>query len=145
MSLQEMELRGEIQREPATPGEVQRLLQAIERRLKDARNDTNSPETRMEQAYHAILNCALAALRANGLRPINGPGKHVYTLESLLDTLGVESSRQDYYQSLRDLRNKDIYTGAVHVSDRDVDEAINEAIWLQNQLLSWLDQRHDTT
>ena len=141
MSLQEMEFRSELDREPATTGEVQRLVQAIERRLKDARNKTNSPETRMEQAYHAILNCALAALRAEGYRPVNGPGKHVYTLESLLDTLGVESSRQDYYQSLRDLRNKDIYTGAVHVSDRDVTDAVEEATWLHNRLLGWLDQR----
>ena len=145
MSLQEMEFRGEIEREPATAGEVDRLLAAIERRLKDARNDTNSPETRMEQAYHAILNCALAALRSEGLRPANGPGKHVYTLESLLDTLGVESSRQGYYQSLRDLRNKDIYTGAVHVSDRDVTEAIDEAGWLRDRLLVWLDQRQTGT
>jgi len=64
-----MEFRRELEREPVTTGEVSRLVQAIERRLKDAKNETNSPETRMEQAYHAILNCALAALRAEGYRP----------------------------------------------------------------------------
>jgi uncharacterized protein (UPF0332 family) len=133
VSLEEMLLRGELKREPPTAGEVERLLAAIERRLRDAANSTNSPETRLEQAYHAILNCALAALRHQGLRPTNVLGKHVVVLESLLSTLGVEPRRHDYYQALRDLRNREIYTGAVHVSDRDVAEAIEEAPWLRER------------
>ena len=141
MSLEEMLLRGELKREPPTAGEVERLLAAIERRLRDAANSTNSPETRLEQAYHAILNCALAALRHQGLRPTNVLGKHVVVLESLLSTLGVEPRRHDYYQALRDLRNREIYTGAVHVSDRDVAEAIEEAAWLRVRLLERLRER----
>ena len=66
-----MLLRGELRQEPATSGEVERLLTAIIRRLEDAGNEANHPETRLEQAYHAILNCALAGLRANGLRKEN--------------------------------------------------------------------------
>jgi len=141
VSLEEMLLRGELKREPPTAGEVERLLAAIERRLRDAANSTNSPETRLEQAYHAILNCALAALRHQGLRPTNVLGKHVVVLESLLSTLGVEPRRHDYYQALRDLRNREIYTGAVHVSDRDVAEAIEEAAWLRVRLLERLRER----
>ncbi len=141
MSLEEMLLRGELRREPSAAGEVERLLAAIERRLKDAANSTNSPETRLEQAYHAILNCALAALRNQGLRPTNVLGKHVVVLESLLSTLGVELRRHDYYQTLRDLRNREIYEGAVHVSDRDVAEAIEEAAWLRERLLERLRER----
>jgi len=59
-------------------------------------------------------------------------------LESLLHTLGVEQKRVDYYQELRDLRNKDIYEGSIHVSEREVEEAIEEAVWLQEQLHEWL-------
>jgi len=116
-------------------------LSAIARRLEDARNLSIHPETRLEQAYHAILNCALVALRANNLRPVNGHGKHFYALESLLHTMGVEHKRVDYYQELRDLRNKDIYEGSIHVSEREVEEAIEEAVWLQELLREWVEER----
>lgn len=141
MSLEEMLLRNELERLESSAGEIDRLLSAIARRLEDARNPSIHPETRLEQAYHAILNCALVALRADNLRPVNGPGKHFYALESLLHTLGVEHKRVDHYQELRDLRNKDIYEGSIHVSQREVEEAIEEAVWLQEQLHEWLAQR----
>lgn len=103
MSLEEMILRGELVREPANREEIRRLLAAVDRRLDDARRVENHPETRMEQAYHAVLGCAtlalrLAALRLAGLRPTNILGKHQFVLESLKDTLAVEGRRVDYYQ-----------------------------------------------
>lgn len=137
-----MLLRDELRREPATSGETQRLLDAITRRLDDASNTSIHPETRLEQAYHAILNSALAALRASGLRPSTGPGHHIIILESLLDTIRIDPSLGDYFQTLRDLRNKDIYTGSVHVSPRQADEAVEEAVALQKRLLEWIGDRH---
>jgi uncharacterized protein (UPF0332 family) len=141
MSLEEMVLRGELRRELANPGEIRQLLAGIARRLDDARRVENHPETRIEQAYHATLGCALAALRAEGLRSTNVLGKHQFVLESLGDTLEVESKRIDYYQRLRSLRNKEMYEGAVHVSPRDVTEAIEEAVWLFERLQHWLESR----
>ena len=138
-----MLLRDELRREPATSGEIQRLLDAITRRLEDANNDSIHPETRLEQAYHAILNCALVALRTSGLRPSTGPGHHVVILESLLDTISIEPSLGDYFQTLRDLRNKDIYTGGTHVSTEQVDEAIEQAGKLAEQLRAWLEAQSE--
>jgi len=143
VSLENMLMRDELRREPATSGEIQRLLDAITRRLEDANNDSIHPETRLEQAYHAILNCALVALRTSGLRPSTGPGHHVVILESLLDTIGIEPSLGDYFQTLRDLRNKDIYTGGTHVSTEQVDEAIEEAANLAEQLRAWLEAQSE--
>jgi uncharacterized protein (UPF0332 family) len=140
MSLEEMVLRAELRRELANPGEIRQLLAGIARRLDDARRVENHPETRIEQAYHAILSCALAALRAEGLRSTNVLGKHQFVLESLGDTLEVESKRIDYYQRLRSLRNKETYEGAVHVSPRDVTEATEEAVWLSERLVRWLER-----
>ena len=139
MSLEDMLLRNELRREPATSGEIQRLLDAITRRLEDASNDSIHPETRMEQAYHAILNCALVALRTSGLRPSIGPGHHVVILDSLLETVGIDPSLGDYFQTLRDLRNKDIYTGGVHVAPQHADEAVEEAGKLAERLRAWLE------
>ena len=141
MSLAEMLLRDELRREPATSGEVERLVTAIARRLEDAGNEANHPETRLEQAYHAILNCALVGLRTNGLRPTDRPGHHVVALESLIDTLGIPHDRVDYYQTLRDLRNKDLYTGGIHVTVCQAEEAIEEAQALRSEMERWLGER----
>ncbi len=141
MSLAEMLLRDEVRREPEAPGEVTRLLGAVGRRLEDAGNEANHPETRLLQAYHAILNCALVGLRVNGLRPTDRRGHHVVALESLSDTLGISDDRVDYFQMLRNLRNKDLYTGGIHVTVRQAEEAIGEAQTLRTELERWLGER----
>lgn len=136
-----MLLRDELRREPETSGEIGRLLDAIDRRLDDAGNESNHPETRLEQAYHAILTCALAGLRVHGLRPTDRRGHHVVALESLSETLGISNDRVDYFQTLRDLRNKDLYTGGIQVPARQAEEAIAEAQALRSELVQWLGKR----
>ena len=144
MSLEEMILRDELRREPATSGEIGRLMDAAMRRLEDAANTSIHPETRLEQAYHAILNCALIALRAENLRVGNAPGKHRYALESLQHTLGTAPDLIAYFQQLRDLRHRDIYEGSIHVSEREAEDAVGAATQLLDQLRSWLDARAET-
>ena len=141
MSLEEMILRDELRREPPTSGEIGRLIVAASRRLTDARSESIHPETRLEQAYHTILNCALIALRAEGLRVANAPGKHRHAIETLEHTLGIPFNEVSYYQQLRDLRHRDIYEGAAHVSLRDAEEAVESAAGLLGLLLPWLEAR----
>jgi len=124
VSLEEMLLRSELKREKAVPGEIERMLRAVERRLQDAEHAGIHPETRLEQAYHVILGCALIALRSNELRLVNRPGHHIVALDSLADTIGLSPARIDYFQTLRELRNKDLYTGGTHVSDAQAVEAV---------------------
>jgi len=143
VSLEEMILRDELRREDATPGEVDRLLAAVARRLDDAGNTVNHPETRLEQAYNAILNCALVGLRFHGLRLTDRPGHHVVVLESPADTLGIEHDRVDYFQTLRNLRNKGQYTGAIHITVRQAEEAIEEANALRGELEQCLKKHED--
>ncbi len=138
MSLEELVFRNEIAREPLGPGEIDRLLATVDRRLEDASHASLHPETRLEQAYHAILGCAVIGLRAHGLRPVDRPGHHVVALESLADTLGITLDRIDYFQTLRDLRNKDIYTGSSHVSAGQANEAVEEAHRLAGDVKTWL-------
>jgi len=145
VSLEEMLLRGELVREPARPGETRRLIAAATRRLEDAANTSIHPETRLEQAYHAILNCALAALRAENLRAVNGPGKHRFVLESLEDTLGTPPDLIAYFQQLRDLRHRDIYEGSIHVSESEAEDAVTEASELLEHLRTWLEARADAS
>jgi len=62
-------------------------------------------------------------------------------LESLADTLALLSDRIDYFQTLRDLRNKDLYTGGTHISDDQAVEAVEEARKLVEDLGVWLTQQ----
>jgi len=142
MSLDDMVRRGELGRLPCTVGEIPALLKTINRRIEDAANPSNHPETRLEQAYTAILNCALAALRAEGARPARGPRQHVHVLESLRSTVGVEAERLGYYQTLRSLRHRGLYEGLTDVSPSQAEEAVEEARWLQDRLEAWLADRH---
>jgi hypothetical protein len=141
LSLEELALRNEIVREPLGAGEIDRLLTTVDRRLEDAAHTSLHPETRLEQAYHAILGCAVIGLRAHGLRAVDRPGHHVVALESLADTLGVTLDRVDYFQTLRDLRDKDLYTGSTHVSDAQALEAVEEARRLVSDTRLWLTKR----
>ncbi len=138
MSLEEMLLRSELKREKPVSGEIARMIETVHRRLHDARHPDLYAETRLEQAYHAILGCALIALRSNGYRVTDQRGRHAVALESLADTLGLPLKRIDYYQTLRALRNKDLYTGGSHVSAAAAQEAVNEAIELASELEAWL-------
>jgi len=142
MSLNDMVRLGELERLPLTVEEIPALLTTINRRIEDAANPTNHPETRLEQAYTAILNCALAALRAEGARPARGPRQHVHALESLRFTMGVEKERLAYYHTLRSLRHRGLYEGFTDVSQSQAEEAVTEARWLQDRLKAWLADCH---
>lgn len=119
MSLANMAARGELQRLPPHKDEPIVLLEAARRRLKDAANPTVYPETRLEQAYTAILTCALAALRAEGYRPARGIGQHARTLET-----------------------RGLYEGLINVSVTQVEEAVKEAAWLLEGPRRWLAKRY---
>jgi hypothetical protein len=145
MSLEELLFRNEIAREALGADEIDRLLATVDRRLEDASLASLHPETRLEQAYHAILGCAVIGLRAHGLRAVDRPGHHVVALESLADTVGVSMDRIDYFQTLRDLRNKDLYTGTTHISDTQALEAVEEARRLTADTRRWLEGRGSRT
>ena len=92
MSLSEMEARSELEPVASTPEELNRLLTMVKRRLQDAAVVETSNEARFEHAYHAILGCALAALRANDFRVYSLEGKHVLALNTLQYTVGVAAT-----------------------------------------------------
>lgn len=75
MTLQNLAKIGRLHPHEPTPEEIRRLLAAAERNLKDARLKENSPETRFDCAYKAIMQCALVAMMAKAsARPPMNPG-----------------------------------------------------------------------
>ena len=140
MDLRDMELSGHVSREPLTSGEVARFRESIRERLEDANNTKNSNRTRLEQAYHAIFNCAWIALRVDGYRANSMPGHHRVVLESMAETMGADNRDIDYFLVLARVRGSDLYD-AMPVSDSDVDDAIEAATKLAEQLSEWLEVR----
>ena len=140
MDLRDMELSGHVSRESLTSGEVARFQESIKERLEDANNTKNSNRTRLEQAYHAIFNCAWIALRVDGFRASSMPGHHRVVLESMAETMGIANRDIDYFLNLSRARGLDLYE-AMPVPDSDVDDAIEAATELAEKLNDWLEVR----
>jgi NAD-dependent oxidoreductase involved in siderophore biosynthesis len=60
MSLENLLNIGLLKEHPIQGEEIERLLLAARRNLRDAGVETISPETRFDAAYTAIMQCALA-------------------------------------------------------------------------------------
>lgn len=112
MTLQNLLRIGRLKEHGATAAEVQRLLAAVERNLHDAAQTGISDETRFDAAYKAVMQCALAAMLAQGYRPSTSePGHHVTLIQSLPLTLGVDNTTWVLLDALRRKRNANDYTG----------------------------------
>lgn len=69
---------GQLKPHAPDAAEIERLLVAARRNLRDAGVTSISPETRFDAAYKAIMQSALAALMMHGYRPeTNRPGHHM--------------------------------------------------------------------
>jgi len=89
--------------------------------------------TRLELAYHAILDAASIALRVEGYRPCRGDRHHQVTLESLADTLGIAGRDIDYCLDLARLRHNALYD-ALGTAQTDVEAAVAAALALSSRL-----------
>jgi len=53
-----MLFRSELKREKAVPGEIKRMIDAVQRRLQDAEHEDIHPETRLEQDSSQVYRSA---------------------------------------------------------------------------------------
>jgi len=108
------------------------------RNLKDAHNTGISAESRFDIAYKAIMQCALAAMMANGYRPsTNEPGHHATVVQSLPTTIGLANERMIVLDQLRKKRNLSDYTGA-GVTDEEMAACVRAAEDLAATVEQWL-------
>lgn len=112
MSLENLLKIGQLKTHPPDAREIEQLLAAASRNLRDARVTGISAETRFDAAYKAIMQSALAALMMHGYRPdTNRPGHHMTVVQSLSLTVGTERKRVVVLDTLRRQRNVADYTG----------------------------------
>ena len=145
MSLEGLAKIGDIKPFQPEAGEISKLLEIVQRRLRDAESEDIFPETRLEQAYEAILHCATAALRACGYRASGGEGKHRVIVETLRLTVFMDEDDYglvEYYQTLREKRHDKLYNLLTEVPDSQVDEALSNAHSLAVKTREWLLNNH---
>lgn len=137
MSLENLLKIGQLKAHPPNAEEIERLLAAAQRNLRDACITSISTETRFDAAYKAIMQSALAALMMHGYRPdTNRPGHHMTVVQSLPLTIGMESRRIVVLDALRRQRNVADYTGD-DIDDSTAEHCIVEAKQLLEETLAW--------
>lgn len=138
MTLENLLRIGKLKPHKTTREEVDRLLSAMRRNLKDAHNAEISPESRFDIAYKAVMQCALAAMMANGYRPsTNEPGHHATVVQSLPTTIRLASERMIVLDQLRKKRNLSDYTGA-GITEEEAAACVRAAAELATTVEKWL-------
>lgn len=107
--------------------EINDLVKVIERDLKDSEIKQLSADRRFITAYNAALQSTTIILYLNGYK-VKGEGHHYYTF--IAGKEFVDNSRKhlmDYFNACRNKRNLSDYDRAGIITDKEVDELINEA------------------
>jgi len=129
-------------RQAPDKGGIAKLLQAATRNLADARLEALSNDNRFDAAYKTILQCAMAALWANGYRTSTSqPGHHQTALQTLPKTMDVPAATVIVLDALRKQRNLNDYEGDP-VSDAALATCLDEATKLLAQTRHWLATEH---
>lgn len=104
---------GRLKPHKPSQAEVARLLASAESSLRDAKRADLNNSSRLDLAYKAIMQAALAALYANGFRPsTNEPGHQQTTIQTLPKTIGLAAGKMTVLDSFRRARNLADYEGA---------------------------------
>ncbi len=112
MTLENLVGIGRLKAHKAAPEEIYRLLTSAAASLTDAKRKENSPNSRLDLAYKAIMQSALAALIANGYRPSTSePGHQQTTIQTLPKTIGLAPEKTRLFDSFRRARNVADYEG----------------------------------
>ncbi len=138
MSLQNLLKIGQLEAHETDSIQVRRMLQSAARSIADARQESISPETRLDAAYRAITQLSMVALWANGFRPVKSkPGHHQTMVQSLVHTVELDRDEMFLLNTFRVKRNAIDYTGA-HVDEVSVNECIGAANRLLTRVSEWL-------
>lgn len=138
MSLKGLLKIGQIKRHPLDRTEIEAMLAAAARNLKDAENVTISTETRFDCAYKTVMQCALAAMMANGYRPsTNVPGHQMTMIQALPHTIGLAAPRMVVLDALRRKRNLNDYLGS-NLDEESAQACMREAARLLADVTEWM-------
>jgi hypothetical protein len=117
---------------------VGRLLDGAGRHIADAKVSAVSAETRFGSAYTAIRMLADVGLHAHGFRTLTSkPGHHQTAIQTLPESLGVDSRTVIRLDQLRKQRNLTEYSGDL-IPESAVAECLAQAETLHAVAIAWL-------
>lgn len=141
MTLENLVGKG-LEHEPPVPAEIQRLLKKADTRIKDARSEAISNDSRFDIAYEGVLQLAVCALRANGFRLGSKGGHHVIALQSLSKSIGYPKEKIRLLDEFRRQRSIGLYDGSFDPTNTEVETLLQIADDLQQYLKTWLKEKH---
>ncbi len=119
---------------------IKRLLTAADRNIRDAHVNEVSDENRFDAAYKAIMQLANAALQANGYRTLTSrPGHHMTMIQSLSNTIGLDSDTLIVLDALRKQRNVADYSGDI-IPASSMKECVSRAESLYHDVSQWINR-----
>jgi len=129
---------GRLKAHKPSRDDVSRLLASADASLRDAKRGELSPGSRLDLAYKAIMQAALAALYANGFRPSTSePGHQQTTIQTLPKTIGLAADQMTVLDNFRRARNLADYEGA-EVEEAKARECAEWAGRLIKDVRNWL-------
>lgn len=141
MSLQNLLKIGQLEEHETDATQVRRMLESAGRSIADARQESISPETRLDAAYRAVTQLSMTALWANGFRPPKSrPGHHQTMIQSLVHTIDLDRDEMLLLDTFRVKRNAIDYTGE-EVDENSVEECIGAASRLLKRVSEWLAEK----
>jgi hypothetical protein len=137
MTLDNMVGRG-LEKAATDRAEIQRYLAKIRRKVADCAKDAISLDSRFDIAFEALLQIALAALRANGYRATSEAGHQQLAIQLLPKSIGVDPTEIRALDEYRKKRSIGLYEADFDPSEEEV-KAVSAAVSrLLDRLLGWI-------
>ncbi len=121
--------------------EIGDLLAVVDRDMRDCAVPGLSPDWRLNIAYNAALQAGTVALAACGYRA-SREAHHYWGIESLVFTIGAESSLVRRFDQFQKKRNIGEYDRAGTISDHEADEMVALAQDIRDRVKSRLRSNH---
>lgn len=142
MTLKQWADNGWLKPHKSTCQEIGNLLAIVRRDLADARDGDISDDWRFGIAYNAALKLCTALLYAEGYRPAQNLA-HYRALQALSIILGADRKADvDYLDACRTKRNTVEYDYVGGATEDDVNELIEFAESLEEEVIKWLKLKH---
>lgn len=144
MSLADWEKNGWLRKHKSSTSEIAKLLEIVERDLKDSVAENISDDWKFGIAYNAALKLCTILLHSSGYRAEKNLA-HFRTLQALPLILGKKHQENaDYLDVCRKKRNETEYDIAGNITPEEAKELISFCKELKKDVQEWLKQRGES-
>lgn len=137
MTLDKLVGRG-LEKADADAQELARYLAKIRRKLADCRQGSISLDSRFDLAFEALLQIALAALRANGYRTTSAAGHQQMAIQVLPKSIGIDAGEVRVLDEYRKKRSAGLYQADFDPSEAEVSAVVRAVQRLLERLIAWI-------